>query len=130
MLMRKTVAFLLLIWLVSFNAGANQTSLQQEFVMPNECILGQHQLSCALNIKLTWQSAKPISSCIYIDNVQQQCWSATTEINQRVNLVLTSSATIKLVNITDKKLLYAQDIKLRWIVSAKRRKLRSAWSIF
>ena len=100
-------------------------------LQPNICISKQVGDSCAMTIKLNWQTVTPINLCLMQNDKTIKCWQNQQQVTEAIAIELQKQSTFTLIDQVNQLPLAQQTMKINYQTSKRfRRRLRSEWSIF
>lgn len=130
--MRYTAVTTILMSL-SLNGKAQEQdeSLIHFEIQPKICIAKEVGDTCAMKVKLQWQTNKPMNLCLAQNHAQLKCWQQESEVSEYIAIEVQRESEFTLQEQGSLKLFAKQKVKINYRVSKQyRRRLRSEWSIF
>lgn len=126
---------LIIILLAVFPSLANteqQSTLLVNFqLQPNICITREVGDSCAMTVKVNWQTSDPVNLCLQQNDKQIKCWQQQQQVQESIVIGLQKQSTFTLIDQDKQTLLAKQIVKINYQTTKRfRRRLRSEWSIF
>lgn len=103
-------------------------------IKPVVCHVEQQGDSCDISVNVVWQSAKPITTCLYRNEIKTQCWENVDAVETALALSFSEN---QLFTLKDKQSVIAKQLLAVHSVKAQigkkkkyRRRLRADWSLF
>ena len=129
----KFTCLLPLIAMASFELSASKLLSDKvtEFnLKPQVCIVKKIGDDCDFSARVQWRTTEPMDVCLLQQQQVLQCWVDEQYVDQTIELLLQQTTLVSLID-QQQKPLATQVLQVNAIQSKKkRRRLRSAWSLF
>jgi hypothetical protein len=112
------------------SAQLHSDKIKNFAVKPQVCIVKKIGEPCELNTTVHWQTNEAMDLCLLLGDKVLQCWQNQADISEKLAIVLHQSTNVKLLD--DHNIALASEmLEVNAVSPKKRRKrLRSAWSLF
>ena len=99
-------------------------------IKPNVCIVKQIGQQCALTFNVSWRTVEPMDICLVEQQQVLQCWINEQQVDETTDVLLQKSTTVDLVD-NERTVLAQEELQVNAAQPKnRRRRLRSAWSLF
>lgn len=99
-------------------------------IKPNVCIVKKVGEDCQLTFNVEWRTKEPMNICLIKQKNVLQCWNDEQQADESTDVLLTYTTTVDLVDEQQQLLAQAQLQVNAAEPKNRRRRLRSAWSLF
>ena len=122
-----------LIFSISINAHASEIYSDKVTlfeIKPQICIVKKIGEPCTLETTVQWRTTQAMEVCLTQQNEVLQCWKDSLFISEKLAIILTQTTQVQLVD-QHKDTLASEMLQVNALnPKKKRRRLRSAWSLF
>lgn len=100
-------------------------------IQPKICIAKEVGDTCAMKVKLHWQTQAPMNMCLRQNQTTLKCWQQQQRVNETIAIKVQSASEFSLFEQGTENTMATRQVKINYQVSQRyRRRLRSEWSIF